>query len=162
MAGEGAAGGGEGVVDSDGSVDDGAVFIGESVVKNGGSEIDSLTATGGTVVCEADTNDLYLKSGTPTVTYRGGNVDDLKAYAGSLNWDTNATITDAWFGACVVDFDAGFGAVTITNAYMYSGFSVTDSKRRVTWSHGWDYLGCGRESGSLDFGPDYTETPSAL
>jgi len=145
------------------SVDDGAVFIGEAVVKNGGTEIDSLTCTGGTVVCEGNTGILNLKSGSPNVTYRGAAVDTVKAYAGSLKWDTNAGITTGLYaGGCMIDFDAGFGAATIALAVLYAGYDITDTKRRLTWTLGWDYIGCDRSDGSLNFGPDYTETPSAL
>ena len=147
-------------------VSGGIVAIGADVIDNGEAHLNYLYVTGGEVLCEATVDEIHADSGSGELIYRGGAATSVRAISGGgavIRWDSDANITSAYCGGgSQIDLDAGHGAMTITNTYLYSGYKWTDTARRATYTNGLDLVGCSLADGDLDLGPHYTMTPSAI
>jgi hypothetical protein len=145
-------------------IGNGSVAIGSGVVDTSAGICDLLEVSGGEVTCEAEVTAIKHYGQGGLLHYRGlsTNATGITAFAGQTWLDGAGTFSLETGGNATVDASMSSEAKTCSGATAYSGYNIIDPGRSITWSAGIDLVGCGRGSGSVDLGRDYTETPSEI
>jgi len=117
----------------------------------GGTLIDEGTGTVGGITLYGGQVFSRRTAGTPgTVTLHGG------SYVAGETFTTLVVHSGAAFSV------KDGSSITVTNATVYQGFSLSDPNNQVTWTNGIDFVGCQPSSGRFNVAESQTWTPSAL
>ncbi len=140
---------------------DGDVRIGEGVTNtDGSSDITAVYCSGGSLDLRSDT-DLLVNDGEGCeLTYRGGDVENVKTYAGMTDWDSAGGISTKLYVGGEIRFDSNMEDKTIAACEAYDGAIIGDPLGVVTWTTGIKTAGCRPDDITLERPTDGTITPS--
>lgn len=113
---------------------------------------------------------VNLGANCTTVTVNGGAYTAYKTathttvncFSGTVNYLSNGTVTNL-NAAGIVNFTGDVRAKTVTNATLYKGATInadTGRPKSVTFTNGWILSGCGDSDVTINYGTNYTLTPS--
>lgn len=127
-----------------------------------GCTLTTINQTGGELVAQSNVTTFTQYGGTSslegTMTLGTGTI-----YGGTCYYRSNGTCTTLVVtGGGVVDYSRNARARTVTNADVYSGATVLDPWKTVTWTNGIDLNYIGLDDVALDIGKNFTLTPSAI
>ncbi len=140
---------------------DGDVRIGDGVTHtDGASDITAVYCSGGSLDLRSDTDLLVNDGDGCELTYRGGDIENVKAFAGSIDWDSAGGISTKLYVGGEIRFDSNMEAKTVAACEAYAGATIADPLGVATWTAGIKTAGCRPDDVTLEMPTDGTLTPS--
>ncbi len=137
---------------------DAIVVLGEGV-----SQLTTVNKSGGSLTIGDTAVATFTQEGGSAEINGAGAIATLTNHEGDILYNSTGTITTLTVSEeAAVDFTAKQIARTVTNCTIYSGSTLTDSFKTVTWSNPITLSNCSLEEVTLDVGTNITLQPISV
>ncbi len=137
---------------------DAIVVLGEGV-----SQLTTVNKSGGSLTIGDTAVAAFTQEGGSAEINGAGAIATLTNHEGDILYNSTGTITTLTVSEeAAVDFTAKQIARTVTNCTIYSGATLTDSFKTVTWSNPIMLSNCSLEEVTLDVGTNITLQPVSV
>ncbi len=133
-----------------------------SVFCSSGVTLTTIQQVGGSLTINSAFTTLTKSAGS-TIIRGTGAVTTLTLEGGDLSYESSGTATTLTVGTgASITFERDLRSKTVTNATVWSGYTLIDRYRVVTFTNGVKFSHCGIGDGTLDLGEHLTLTPAVF
>lgn len=126
-----------------------------------GTTLTTIEKAGGDLTVASNSTTINHVNGTLTIL--AGTVTTLNVDGGTVYYQSSGTATTVNVGDdATVDYSRDMTSRTVTNCNLYSGGSILDPFKTVTWTNGIDLERTTLQDVTLDLGNHFRVTPGAV